>query len=247
MEWFKMNLIRLLGPPKTSLESFFFPWKGNPRGSHPAIPNRFEIPGGDPANASQDIDYVYEEEVYDLEPLRYPFKIQLMEDLPKRMIEQLGKHIANKYISIPELYGTWEVWKKDALREISRSKLPTSTIANDTWIFLSSPFEVIHPNDECIPDRAAGSRDERVAPGIHLKLRSSGERIVLGEGLYPRTAEIYIRDLVKLASGELPSSFEGELPNKFVGHEALIAKACHLPINDHFMTLNDQLPSSRTR
>jgi hypothetical protein len=246
MEWFKMILVRLIGPYQMSMESFFLPWKGNPRGSYWAVPNRFELPNEDPPSFQQNLHPPYDEEVYDLEPLRYPFKIRLMEDLPKRMIEQLRTIIAGKCID-PDLYYRWKLWQEDARREVSWSKLPTSTIANDTWFFLSPAFTAIHPNDSCFPDWDAGSRDERVTSDICLRLRSSGEKVVLGEGLYPRTAETHISNLVKLASGELPSSFEGGLPNKFVEHEAILARVWHLHINDYVVTLTNQFPSSHTR
>ncbi|PVF98074.1 hypothetical protein CPB86DRAFT_392699 [Serendipita vermifera] len=221
MEWALTVLRCLLGLFKVSLKSFFFISEGNPSGPHLAAPNRFEFIRNSSSNAPQ--DYAYEEEVYDLEALRYPFKIRLMEDLPERMSEQLKKAITGKFVK-QQLYAAWETWKERVNLETFRSKRSATRVVDATWHFLLPAFEMVHPNDRCMSDLDACSKDKRVAADIHFKLGSSGETVILGEALDPTIAEIYISDLVKLASGGLRSNFEGELPEKFVGHEAILAK-----------------------
>jgi hypothetical protein len=229
MEWFKGILLRLLEPIiGMSMESFFLPSKETLRGGYRAIPNQFKIQReGCPDTFLQNIDYKYEEEVYDLEPLRYPFKIQLMEELPKRMIEHFRKAIAGKRCS-SHLHAILKGWKLLTSTQVFDSRRATARVARHTWLFLLTAFEIIHPNDCCTTSSGGYSTDERVYSNIHIKLPSSSETAILGEALDARNAETYISDLVKLASGELPSSFEGELPDKFVGHEAILAKVWHL-------------------
>jgi hypothetical protein len=232
MEWFRRFLLRAIEPIiGMPMESFFLPEKGTPRGSYWAAPNRFEV-----ERDVRPVDPGYEEEVYDLETLRYPFKIQLMEDLPKRMIQQFRKSIAGKYTG-SRLHNAWKIWQRYTRMEVFQSRSATASVVMDTWRFLETAFEVIHPNDRFIHNSYVYSVDERVKSNIHLKLLSSGERIVLGEALDARVAENYIVDLVKLASGELPSSFEGELPDKFVGHEAILAKVRHVCMSGRIIKL----------
>jgi hypothetical protein len=242
--WFKGILLWILRfyHMTRTLESFFLPSKGKSRGTRWAIPSQIET---ERSVYIQYTDHVYEEEVYDLEPLRYPFKVQLMEDLPKRMVEQLRKSIAGKYVG-RDLYGAWSYWQDFNKMDLSESKRAVSYVAWDTWNFLSIAFKMIHPNDRLKIRTSAYSRDERVDCDICLKFLSSDETAVLGEALDASSAETYISDLVKLASGELPSNFEGELPDKFVGHEAILAKVCHLLLSGPAVKLIGQLSSYPT-
>ncbi|PVF98077.1 hypothetical protein CPB86DRAFT_393064 [Serendipita vermifera] len=245
MEWIHAVTRPLLRLFEISIESFFFVPEGIPGGWLLAVPNRFKTIRQDSSNNSRLSDHIYEEEVYDLESLRYPVKIRLMEDLPERMIEQLRKSIAGKVINSP-LYISWKLWKIDTGVETLRSKYSAARIVNATWRFLLPAFEMIHPNDYFVSDPDASSKDKRVSADIHIRLCSSDEIVILGEGLDPITAETYISDLVKLASGEIRSNFEGELPDKFVGHEAILAKVLNCNIAAS-VQLTYRICSYRTR
>jgi hypothetical protein len=245
MEWLKRILLRLLEPIiGIPMESFFLPEKETPRG-YSAIPEKFEIRREDfPETLLEHSNYAYEEEVYHLEPLRYPFKIQLMEDLPKRMIKQLKRSIRGKYAS-SQLYEALDLWKTFTSIEVFQARRATASVARDTWLFLMHAFKIIHPNDHFIAKSSAYSTDKRVMVNINLKLQSCSQTVVLGEALDARNAETYISDLVKLASGELPSSFEGEPPEKFVGHEAILTRVC-LHMGGHIVKLIGHSSSYRT-
>ncbi|PVF98078.1 hypothetical protein CPB86DRAFT_393085 [Serendipita vermifera] len=228
MEWIKA-ILRPLRPFKVSLESFFFVPERNPGGLSLAAPKAFKVVKRDSFDNEKQTEFMYEEEVYHLEPLRYPFKIQLMEDLPKRMLEQLRGSIVGKSVDAL-LYHSWESWKEATSMETLQSKRSAARVANATFKFLVHAFRMIHPDEYCLNDLDACSKDERVATDIHIKVALPGvphtfrKMIILGEALDPATADIHIADLVKLASGELRSNFEGELPDKLVGHEAILSK-----------------------
>ncbi|CAG8717117.1 14286_t:CDS:2, partial [Acaulospora colombiana] len=197
-------------------------------GVHPTL---FQVPDNDALSKFiRGLYNFYEEEVYHLEPLRYPFRVWLVEDLPKRMIGQLEPYLLGKYTNRKLLEG-WETWKKDT-GDILKSKRCTAGVVRATWRFLEPGFKLIHPKEDLIVEHYPRSQDERVICDLQLKLQSSGQNAILVEAVDPVAIENYAYNLVQLAAGESSSSFEGELPETFVGHEAILSKLSYKIMDD---------------
>jgi hypothetical protein len=166
-----------------------------------------------------------EEVVYELELGRYLFNVQLVEDLPERMIAQLRDIIGNNPIN-RNFQGAWRLYQYSNLDEIA-SMLDNQLRANFLWRMVLEAFHIIRPNDSYRNDRVALSKDRRVV--IHNRIQSGPETKILTEVMGPYVADAYICKLIEMASEDRDSDFEEKFPEKLVGPEAILARV--IPIS----------------
>jgi hypothetical protein len=201
---------------------YFLPEGPTEPGGGSAIPERLEMK---PDNSSDTggvyIDEADVEYVYDLEPSRYPYKIQLDQDLPKRMIQQLRHIIDDKPIS-PELRGYWDNRSRSMAHSPVKSKSDTHILLIEFWYRVIPFFDHIRPEGRCQLVMGTLSRDKRVRTDVCIKIGS--RNAILADAVDPALAAVYAADLVSLASGDRPSPFEKELPQVLPAHEGIISK-----------------------
>ncbi|CAG8532422.1 4215_t:CDS:2, partial [Acaulospora colombiana] len=207
---------RIFGRKEPSIREYFVPkwWIWSRANS--AIPERFPIN----KSPSTNITATEEEVVYDLEPMRYPFKVQLIDDLPLRMIAQLEKILGEELVT-PHVRHFLVMWKLMTLEEIDGKGdliIRTTTL----WYFVTEAFRIIHPDAHIQIETYGRSKDHRTIMDIRINLNS--QPIILTAIMEPSAADVCASNLVELASGNSTSVFEGDLPEKFVGHEAILAK-----------------------
>jgi hypothetical protein len=202
-----------------SLQDFFLP-EGSvvPEGKS-AIPKRLQINMEYARFANK--NGPEEEIVYDLETARYPFKVHLVEGLPERMMMQL-KQIVGKGVVSPSMLIAWNLI--EALKKVS-GKSDVDMLADAFWYLVTEAFCILHPDIECKIEHGTMSRDERTAVDIQIKL--GAEAVILTNVMEPTISDVYTSQLVELASGDGASVFEGELPEKFIGPAAILAKVCN--------------------
>ncbi|CAG8669612.1 14144_t:CDS:2, partial [Acaulospora colombiana] len=215
---------------EVSLKKFMVPGEQAGGGDDWGIPQKLTIARDD--DQSKPILRVPPafEETYDLEKLRYPFKVQFMENLPAQMIKHLTEIIGKNSVS-SDLRLHWNKWKSTATRRLFRNKYDILDLTKHSWLLVGIAFNIIHPDDACLLDFTE-TKDGRAKADIHMRMQSSGEIIILETVIDPKLGEEYTSNLVKLASGELQSSFEADLPDGFDGHEAILAKLSYEAMED---------------
>ncbi|CAG8554805.1 2813_t:CDS:2, partial [Acaulospora colombiana] len=196
----------------------------NAPGTKSAIPSKFEMkPDNLPSSNGVYIDEADNEIVFDLEPSRYPFKIQLEEQLPKRMIEQFRHIISDKPIN-PEFQKYWDKRHRLVFPPI-RSSSDTHLLLLDFWTLATRYLKYIQPKHEYQPGINILTQDRRVLTDVYVRMGS--KIVIVADAIDPALDDIYAADLVSLAAGKQSSSFEGDIPEVIHGHEAILSKLCY--------------------
>ncbi|PVF99815.1 hypothetical protein CPB86DRAFT_261685 [Serendipita vermifera] len=223
MDWVQYAISRILGPSlkEVTEKEYFLPDNKIVPATKSAIPQRFEMK---PENSSVTndvyIDRADDELVFDLEPSRYPLKVQLDKELPNRMIEQLRRILGDKPID-PEFYKYWQ--KRHILVSPPvRSKSDTTLLLFDFWTLATRYIDHIRPNNEYRLELHSLTRDRRALTDVCIKLGS--KTVIVADAIDPALDETYAAGLVNLASGKQPPSFEGDTPKIIHGHEGVLAK-----------------------
>jgi hypothetical protein len=238
MDWIRRSIGRTFGfNSEMTLREFLLPGDAAEPGGRSAILKRFEVRPRKSANSNGTYaDEADNEYVYDLEPSRYPVKIQLEEDLPKRMTEQLKQIIDEKLVS-PKMQEDWDLWKSVFNKPIG-SRSDTTLLLPKLWDLVIGFFNHIRPNDECQSESRALTRDQRVMTDLCITMDS--KTVILVDAINPMLSGDYAIGLVGLASGKRPSGFEGELPEVLYAHEGILAKVTPIFLFPRFWISNDE-------
>jgi hypothetical protein len=222
MDWIRMTIGRFFGfNSEMTLREFLLPGGAAELGGRSAILQRFEVRPRKPAHSNRIYaDEADNEYVYDLEPSRYPVKIQLEEDLPKRMTEQLKQIIDEKLVS-PKMQEDWDLWKSVFNKPIG-SRSDTTLLLPKLWDLVISFLNHIRPNNECQSESRALTRDQRVMTDLCITMDS--KTVILVDAINPVLAEAYALGLVNLASENSSLNSEGQLPEVLHAHEGIVAK-----------------------
>jgi hypothetical protein len=221
MEWFRIVIRRFLrANEEMSAKDFFLPQGPTAPGGKSAIPKRLKFKLGKSSNIDE-AQEAAKHHVFDLEASRYTCKIQLEEDLPKRMIEQLRHIIGDEPVN-PRVRRSWDFVAEDIAYSPVRSETNIYMILLSFWDVIVEHFRHLYPADECDFISSKSTRDQRVCIDVRIKMGS--KTAVLAQTLDPALADGYTADLVDLASGKRPSSFEGDLPEIFYAHEGVLAR-----------------------
>lgn len=187
-----------------------------------AIPQRFHIKA---INGNHEIE---EEPVYGLEAPRYPFKVQLMKDLPERMITHIKDIIGDKPVT-PSLRLRWEMCTQIRDNDLEL-KVDLHSAMLTFCLLVEVAYHIIHPDNECTWKSFPTSQDKLTNVDIQIEVDS--DPVVLIELIEPTIADVCTSRLVDLASGNGTSIFEGELPENFTGHDAILARLCYVAMDN---------------
>ncbi|PVF97125.1 hypothetical protein CPB86DRAFT_466516 [Serendipita vermifera] len=221
MDLFQAIIYRFIGSNKTTLyKDLFLPEHPVQAGGKWAIPKRFDIKLQESSDTDEDLDRIDKEFVYDLEPTRYPFKIQLDEDLPNRMLEELRPMLGERPIS-PEIQDTWANFQA-FIQDSITSREDAATTLYTFWIVTMAYFRPLDTENRMKSSFCPSTKDRRGGVDTHISMGS--ETVIVASALEPNPSNKYAERLVDMASSPEPSIFEGDLPEVLLGHEAALAK-----------------------
>jgi hypothetical protein len=158
--------------------------------------------------------------------VRYPLQISYLADLPERMIARLRPILRSESVS-PSLRNRWKICREAAARKILAQELSTQNALEPIWELVCEVFSILYPDDSCWLNLEGSSRDGRVHTDFHLDMTSYGTTVVLDEVKNPTVGNAHMPNIKKLAMNFASSSFaRARLPEKFIDHEAIVAKVC---------------------